>query len=454
MKISRWSLCMTLGLFLALLVSISPANASTLDQVLDKLDKLSSTVDAQQKLLKEQDAEIKRLKQQLAEQGKTAKQNQDTIAKVAQETQKATPAQSIKDLLGDKFSFSTDVRLRYEGLYNRDAGGTDLDDRNRFRIRWRIFGGYKVTDELSLHSMLTTSSGSWFENGSNSRAWQPGRTSNQTMDDEFNNKDVFIGRIYATYKPNWLDGLEITAGKFKNTFLQTDIMWDPDVNPEGIYEKYQYDGWSKVKPFFQFGQMAVSENNKTDDAYLLLWQAGATFKLPADISWTLAASYYDWNNLDQSDMSLIQGSSAGNSVGADGNYLYEYKLAEVITFLKFKPCGIPLQLWFDYIVNTASDVPDGDDTAWSTGFMLGKAKKKGDWAIYFKYAEIDPDALVGAVSDGDFYGTNRKGYKVQGRYQLYDPWQLRLSWFQTDTKEGPSNSEDRLQLDMIFMFSL
>lgn len=438
-----------------LILAMTPAGAATnLDQLQQKLESLSATLEAQQKLLKQQNEEIQRLKQALDKQDQTTKQNTDEIAKVAAQAGKPSPVDSIKDLLGDKFSFSTDLRLRYEGLYNRDSGGTDLDDRNRFRIRWRVFGGYKVTDELSLHSMLTTSSGSWFEDGSSSRDWQPGRTSNQTMDDEFNNKDVFIGRIYATYKPLWLPGLEVTAGKFKNTFLHTDIMWDPDVNPEGIYEKYQYDGWGLVKPFFQFGQMAVSENNKTDDAYLLLWQAGATFKLPMGVNWTLAGSYYDWENLAQSDMSRIEGSSAGNSVGADGNYLYEYKLAEAITFVKLKPYGLPLMLWFDYIVNTASDVPDGDDTAWSTGFMLGEAKKKGDWALYFKYAEIDPDALVGAVTDGDFYGTNRKGYKVQGRYQLYDPWQLRLSWFQTDTKEGPTNSEDRLQLDMIFMFSL
>lgn len=452
MSKKSWSLIILAAL--GVMLCAPPAWAAKLDDVLQKLEKLTATVESQQKLLEAQAQEIDRLKGEL---GKQSVETAVTKAKVDEVEKKAdspVTLAKIKDAIGDKFAFSTDLRLRYEGLYARNNGGVDLDDRNRFRIRWRVFGDFQATDELAMHAMLTTSSGSWYDNGSNSRNWQPGRTSNQTMDDEFNNKDVFVGRIFATYMPKWLPDLEIGAGKFKNTFMHTDIMWDPDVNPEGAYERYQYKGWKTVQPFVHFGQMAVSENNKTEDAYLFLWQAGAEVNLPADVKWTVAGSYYDWTNLNKSDMSKIEGTSAGNSVGADGKYLYEYRLAEAITFLEFKVANLPLKLWFDYIINTASNVPTDNDTAWSTGFLLGKAKKKGDWAIYFKYAEIEPDAVVGAIADGDFYGANRKGYKVQGQYQLYDPWQIALSWFQTDSMVGPEESEDRLQLDMIFKFSL
>lgn len=448
---SRWSVAA--ALCAAILLTALPARAAgdPLAQVLKRLDKLSATVQSQQELLKSQAAEIERLKAELAKQGQTGRETQ---AKVEQVAAAKTKTPTVKDVLGDRFKFSTDLRLRYEGLYDRTKGDSDMDDRHRWRIRWRVFGSYKVTDELSLHSMLTTSSGSWFDDGSNSHNWQPGRTSNQTMDDEFNNKDVFIGRIYATYLPKWVPGLELTAGKFKNTFLHTDIMWDPDVNPEGAYERYQYNGWGVVKPFVHLGQMVVSENNRTDDAFLFIYQAGAEVNLPAGVKWTVAGSYYDWTGTDTSNLSRIDGSTAGNSVGEDGLYLYDYKLLQGITFLDFKLAGIPIQLFFDYIQNMGEDVPDDSDSAWATGFMVGKAKKKGDWALYLKYAEIEPDALVGAVTDGDFYGTNRKGYKVQVRYQLFDPWQVRFSWFQTDTMVGEENSENRLQLDMIFNFNL
>lgn len=443
-----WIIC-------ALAWAAPAAAAPTNDEIMKRLDELSRTVAAQNELLKAQSAEIDRLKSQLGEQSQAVQATQKQVKEVKQVADaKSAPAKGIKDLLGDKFSFSTDLRLRYEGIYDRQQGKTELADRHRYRVRWRVFGGYKLNDELRFDSMLTTSSGSWFSNGSSSRNWQPGRTSNQTMDDEFNNKDVFIGRIYATYQPKWAPGLDLVGGKFKNTFLHTDIMWDPDVNPEGVYERYQYSGWKTVQPFVQFGQMVVAENNKTADAYLFLWQAGADFKLGKDVKLTLAGSYYDWQNLNKSDMSKVDGSSAGNSVGADGNFLYDYKLLEGLAFLEFKLGGIPVMLWLDYINNTAGGVPADNDTAWSTGFEVGKTKKKGDWAVYFKYAVIDPDAVVGAVADGDFYGANRKGYKVQARYQLFDPWLLAASWFQTDTQVGAEDSENRLQLDMIFKFSL
>jgi hypothetical protein len=444
-----WFLAFGVGAWL--LACAGPADADRLGRVMEQLERLSDTVEAQQKLLESQAVEIERLKSELAAQGKSTQQTKADLQKVAQEKSRIP---TVKEVLGDRFKFSTDLRLRYEGLYDRRHGDSDLDDRHRWRIRWRMFGSYQVTDELSLHSMLTTSSGSWLDDGKNSHNWQPGRTSNQSMDDEFNNKNVFIGRIYATYLPKWAPGLEVTAGKFKKSFLHTDIMWDPDVNPEGVYERYQYKGWKTFQPFVHLGQMVVSENNKTDDAYLFIYQAGAQIKLPAGIKWTVAGSYYDWTGLDNSNMSNVEGSSAGNSLGEGGLYLYDYKLLQGITFLDFKLAGIPIQLFFDYIYNLGDDVPSDNDTAWATGFMVGKAKRKGDWALYLKYAEIEPDALVGAVTDGDFFGTNRQGYKVQVRYQLFDPWQARLSWFQTDSMVGDENSENRLQLDMIFFFDL
>jgi len=413
-------------------------------EILKRLDDLTRTVQKQQEMLKQQAEEIQTLKGMLKQQETAAESNRRKITEVDQKTAK-------KAGWTDRLDLSTDLRLRYEGILNRQAGNNEIDDRHRFRIRWRVFGDYRLSDGLSLHSMVMTGSGSWFNNGTSSRNWQPGRTSNQTMDDEFSQKDIYIGRMYAAWKPAAVPGLEINAGKFKNTFLNTDIMWDPDVNPEGASERYQWT-WGKARPFIHLGQMVVAENNRTEDAYLFVYQAGSEFNLGKDIKWTLAASYYDWQNLDKSDLSQVENSAAGNTINAVGDYLYYYKLVQGITFLDFKVGGLPVRLWLDYIVNTAEELPENGDTAWSTGFTLGKTKKKGDWAFYVKYAQIESDAVVGAVADGDFYGTNRTGYKVQAQYQLADPVQMALSWFQTDALNGPEDSEDRIQLDFIFRF--
>ncbi len=417
-------------------------------EVLKRLDEMQKALQSQQELLQRQAAEIETLKGQLGQQKQATTENKAKIEQVAQ----AKPKVTTKDILGDRFKFSTDLRLRWEDEFGRKQSGKDIEDRNRFRIRWRIFLDAKATDEFSLHGMLTTSSGSWFSSGSNSRNWQPGRTSNQTLDDEMNNKNIYIGRIYGSYEPKWMPGLEITGGKFKNTFMHTDIMWDPDVNPEGIYERYQFKGWKIVQPFVHFGQMVASENNTAEDATLLLWQAGAEVNLPAGIKWAVAGSYYDWNNLNKSDMSKVEGNSSGNSVDKNGLYVYDYKLLQGITYLDFKLASLPARLYFDYINNQASDVKKG--TAWAAGFKLGQNKKKGDWSLFFKYAEIEADAVVANLADGDFWGSNRKGWKGQAIYTLLDPIDASLSFFQTDVMDGAENYENRMQLDLTYRFTL
>ena len=139
---------------------------------------------------------------------------------------------------------SGDLRTRYEGMYERtqqenDGSHDDLANRDRFRIRARLNVDSDITDEVAAHFMLTT----------DDDAQKAPTTSNQTLKDDFSNKAIYIGRAYATYMPNWLKGSEFAFGKFKNTFLHTDIMWDPDVNPEGAYEKYTYSGLDNFKPF-------------------------------------------------------------------------------------------------------------------------------------------------------------------------------------------------------------
>jgi len=413
-------------------------------EILRRLEELTRTVQKQQEMLKQQAEEIQTLKGMLKQQEAAAESNLRKITEVDQKTAK-------KAGWTDRLDLSTDLRLRYEGIYNRKVGAAEDEDRHRYRFRWRIFGDYRLSDGLSLHSMLNTNSGAWFNSGNASRNWQPARTANQSMDDEFNQKGIYIGRIYASWKPSAAPGLAIDAGKFKNSFLHTDIMWSSDVNPEGASERYEWT-WGRAKPFIHLGQMVVAENNRTEDAYLLVYQVGSELQLSKNVKWTLAASYYDWQNLNKSDMARVENSNNGNTLNAAGNYLYYYKLIEGITFLDLKVGGWPLQLWLDYIVNTAEGLPEDADTAWSVGFQLGKPKKKGDWAIYVKYAQIESDAVVGAINDASFYGANRTGYKVQVQYQVADPVQVALAWFQTDALNGPENSEDRIQLDFIFRF--
>lgn len=433
------------------------------EEMVRKLNELSTIIQNQQQ-------EIQKLKQDLENQKKTITQDQKARKKKIKEIVSAQTEEKAKEWRGwipkwvSRIKVSGDLRLRYEGIYSReerqtDGSTRDLDDRNRYRIRARLFFDAPVTDEFSTHFMICT----------NQDSNREATTTNQTFTDDFNDKGIYLHRAYASYKPVWLKGLEITAGKFKNTFLHTDIMWDPDVNPEGIYERYQYDGLGKFRPFAHLGQMVLTENRNDKEASLYINQAGFIWKI-GRIKWTLAGSYYDWHNLEATKYLRYANYKAGggNTFVRDEtgklDYAYDYNLWEGISFVEFKLGNFPAKLICDYVVNAEDGVPDDQDTAYYVGFKLGKAKKTGDWSIAYKYARIEKDALVGSMNDQDFYGANRKGHKVKFRYQLNDRVQLGAAYFNTkpvdnwDTtsvtfsRNKSREQEHRLQTDLVFKF--
>jgi len=429
-------------------------------EIIDRLEALTQTVAKQQE-------EIRYLKQQLQDQ-KAASEAAGKKEAAAERVAAKETEEKKKPEWTERVQLSGDLRLRYEGLYNREqrqtnGSATSVPTRDQYRIRARVFVDGKISDEVSAHFMLST----------NADANREATTTNQSFTNDFNDKDISLHRAYGTYKPKWLEGLELTAGKFNNTFLHTDIMWDPDVSQEGIYERYQYQGWKTFQPFVHLGQMVVAEQDlQTRDAALYIYQGGFDWKI-GPVKWTLAGSYYDWTNLDntiylhKADYKKGGGNTfTGTSVGSTGNaqYQYDYNLAEAITFLSFKAWSVPVKLTFDYIRNTDNNVPDDKDTAYYAGFTLGQNKQKGDMSLDYKYARIERDAVIGSMNDADFYGANRKGSKVTFSYMLLDKLRFSTSYFYTDpvtawvpnsvnwTNEKNWEHEERLQGDFILSF--
>ncbi|MCD6295835.1 MAG: putative porin [Deltaproteobacteria bacterium] len=431
------------------------------EALLKKLNELSDVIQKQQQ-------QIEQLRQDLKSQRKSidkVQQSQDEKIKTAVKAETKEAEKTWREWIPkwtENIKISGDLRLRYEAIWNRerlqaDGSFNDVSSRNRYRIRARLFFDGKISDEVSGHFMICT----------NQDAVQEATTTNQSFDNDFNDKGIYLHRAYGTYKPEWLPGFEVTAGKFKNTFMHTDIMWDPDVNPEGIYERYQYQGWKNFKPFIHLGQMVINEiNRESDDAALYVNQLGFDWKI-GPVKWTLAGGYYEWSNLHNSQFlkNAAYKGGGGNSYNAGlTDYLYDYHLWEGISFVKFKIGPIPTKLKFDYIVNTADHVPSDQDTAYFAGFKLGKEKKKGDWSLFYKYARIERDAVVGSMNDQDFYGANRKGHKAAFRYMLFDRLRLGFAYFYTDPVEqwpltDPNfnndrnrEHEDRIQSEFVFKF--
>ena len=456
-----------ISLAVALLLWCQPrafCGAATTEDVLKRLNDLSDIIQQQQK-------EIERLKQELKDQGKSiekGKEVQKEEIKKAVKAETKEAEKSWRDSLPkwtERIKISADLRLRYERIWDRhmltqDGADAKQEARDRGRIRARIFLDGRITDEINAHFMICT----------NMDSHQEATTTNQTFTADFNDKGIYLHRAFADYKPNWLKGLNLGAGKFRKNFYHTDIMWDPDVNPEGVYEMYRYVGSKIFQPFIYLSQMVVNENNTAPDAMLYLSQAGFDWKI-GPVKWTLAGSYYSWSNLNKSKW-LHKGEykkGGGNTFTTDsaGNiiYKYEYKLCEAYMNFRFKIGPYPARVCFDYIHNAADGVPSNEANAYCGFFKIGRDKKKGDYSLYYKYAYIGQNAVVGSLNDQDFYGANRKGHKVVLKYHPFKYTTLRAAFFYTDpvtTWKKAGNPlwngdrykmhEDRLQMDVIFKF--
>jgi len=348
-------------------------------------------------------------------------------------------------------------------MLNQDGTPGKQDPRDRGRVRVRLFLDAPITDEISTHFMVTT----------NMSANQEATTTNATFGEDFNDKGIYLARAYAEYAPHWLKGLKLGAGKFKKDFVQTDIIWDTDVNPEGAYETYRYAGWDVLQPFLYLGQMVVNENNRTPDAMLYLQQAGFDWQL-GPVKWLMAGSYYSWSNLNGTKWmdSGNYNSGGGNSFVTDPatgdiHFEYGYKLWEAISLVRFQAGPYPVEVYLDYVYNAADGVPGDENKAYNFSFKIGNEWKKGAYSLYYKYAYIEQNAVLGCLNDQDFYGANRKGHKVAVHFWPWSNVLLRAAFFYT----GPVSAwktaaqgnplwnsdryrehEDRLQIDFVFKF--
>ncbi len=384
----------------------------------------------------------------------------------------------------EKIDFKGDLRLRHDTQW-RDEGD-DKYDRNRERLRLRFGFDTKITDTTKVGVRLV--SGSGYQN-----------TTNQSFDEHARGKHIFIDRAYASWQP--FDFLKITGGKHKNPLVTTPLVWDPDVNPEGISESLNFDITDSISIFSNLGQWFIEELKIKDsdrDPTLLAFQLGTQLKPSKKIKFELAGTYYDFKNLDELDWDkdgslddldtfLGYNNKYGQQMIFDSNekLLNEFQCWELAAKVNIKDVlPVPFSIFGNYIINAGADIdelkekgvvvvdPDGGDsdpadldsyegddrdTGWLIGISVGNKKKKGDWYAKYHYQVLEDYAFPAVFVDSDFHGggTNNKGHYVHGRYFLADNIQARATGFFTereDERKDGKKDEDRVQLDIVINF--
>ncbi len=375
--------------------------------------------------------EIALLKEQLKMLTQKIEQLEDKTNQTEAEVKKVVEVKTEEkaESWADRITLSGDFRYREEYIDERGK-----EARNRHRIRLRLAAKTQVNDRLDVNFRLAT-------------GVDDPSSGNQTLDGGFNTKDFGLDRAFFNYKLT--DALTLTGGKMANPAYKAgknQMIWDNDVNPEGIALQLDSNGWQGNLVGY-----AVEEFSGDDDILLFGGQLNKTIEMGSG-KLIAGVSYYDYDNL-QGNFPAYDGKARSNSVDASGRLVNDYNLFEGSLEYKTKLANQPFSVFGSYVENTEAD---DLDSGYALGASLGKVSAPGSWFMSYTYMDVDADAVVGVFNDSNFGGggPDSKGHLLRGGYGLYKNTSLAMAYFSNERNKDQANpiDYDRLQVDFILKF--
>jgi hypothetical protein len=341
-------------------------------------------------------------------------------------------------LLG-RIEFFGDLRLRYENFWYDEDELSDRSNRNRLRYRLRIGGKAAINDYIDAIFRLGS--------GENDH-----RSNNRTLgfDPDFGPDDIFIDQAYLLVKApkEWLPGATVSAigGKVQNPFFwksgKYDLLWDPDINPEGLGLSLAYKPGEALNLFANGGYFIVKENGSNVDPHVLGLQAGAIWSAGEDVELGARLAWYSWRSLDDAFFTRAANSGTildGLTDGAPTNAAGSYNTGDLAVYLRFN--GIedwPILVYGQIAKNfdaESSDIFAGagsEDLGWGVGVEVGDKKKLA--SIGVGYFSLEANFWPAQFTDSDLLDgfTNRKGWAFYVSREILPNTELGVQLFVSD----------------------
>ncbi len=490
------------------LLTAQPLRAQS-DSDTARIDKLERAVQLLEKQNEDLKAEVSSLKKHPASAsaiGAEGPTKTEVVYDGKNYVEKSVP---VEKSAADKWKLSTsitemelygDIRLRYQYNGGRTddtpvatpgagvAGTHDWQERERERYRLRLGLRGTLLDDWFFGLRLETNAS--------------GRSTNVTFGDDTSSSSaggggpfakgsdiVYVGQAYAGYKG--FPDFTFTAGRMPNPLLSTRMVWDPDINPEGLAEQWKHtwaigggappppvfskDGknvappppsepWLKISAFANFAQFVYDDSNPENplglgatttanngssqlvpntDAFLLAWQVGAKFEFPHILYFQLAPTLYNYTGNGDTFNIHYQGgdphltnsaSLAENQTGINSLLVFD-----VPAEIGWKLWGVPMRIFGDFAVNiegddraTAAGQPGQGSQryAYTGGLGIGQLKKKNDWQLDVWYQRAEQYSLDPNLIDDDWFNgqLNVHGIGVTAAYNLSAAVNLTLNY--------------------------
>jgi hypothetical protein len=407
-----------------------------------------------------------------------------------------------------------DARMRYEvrtaeaGLPDRITPDGEHTQRNRARYRLRLGLRGTLVDDWFFGIRLETSSNS--------------RSTNVTFGDEATggpfskaSDAINVGQAYLGYKG--FRDITLIAGRMPNPLITSSMLWDADINPEGLAEQWKhtfnlslgggqtsaatYDKDGKavaavsseptkiaIDLFANFAQFIYDDSNPEDpvgpravtggnrvpntDAFLLAWQVGAKINFTKDMYLQVAPTLYNYTGNGDSFNVHFSGDpnfrAGAATVSPNQTGINSLMIFDIPTEFGWKFGELPMRFFAEFAVNldgddraTAAGHPDKGDQryAYQVGLGVGKIKQKHDWSLEVFWQHVEQFAVDPNLVDSDLYDSrvNMEGVAVRGGYALSDAVTFNLTYGygrQADRDLGTGGVGDAFSLNPLKKYQI
>ena len=357
-----------------------------------------------------------------------------------------------------------------------------VENQERLRARFRLGLKATMTDDLVIGARLSTGN-----------ADEP-LSMNQTLGDDFRRKDFLVDRAFFEWQFDipWQDDfLTLLGGRMARPFVGTELIWDPDLNLDGVAAEVQYEfdglfgfnrgGFGGSRVFLNAGVFPIEldeiriPDGSSNDKWLSSLQIGFEQFFDHQTSFRIALGGFDYTNIVGrfNDRSLIDPGSTLTDWTAPGylqkgNTLFPIKVNEFndptlfglasdyalldltaqANFGYFAPVYVTLT--GDIVKNLAYDEDEifrrigRRVSERSLGYMFRfdvghpDVLEWGQWRVFGMYKYLQRDAVVDGFAESNFLGggTNGEGFMVGALIGLTHRTHAQLRYWSVDNIDG------------------
>ena len=284
-----------------------------------------------------------------------------------------------------RLALSGDLRVRQE--FNFSDGATR--DRSRTAVRARLRARYSLSDTLTIGAGLATGDPT-----------DPNST-DVTLSGFDDDLPISLDQAWLGYSNG---GLSLYAGKFPQIFARSEMVWDGDVNLQGVGGAYSSPLAGGAKLDGRLLYFILDESATGPDSSMLGAQGQAALAIASQWNASVAAAYYHYrlNSLVGTDTGVFR-----TNLSSQGRFLSDFHMLDLLGTLTWSGIGErwPVQLSADYVHNFGAAVEA--DSGYNVELALGRTGAPGDLRFAYVHSRVGVDAVLAVFSrDNIPFGTN------------------------------------------------